>query len=142
MTLPFRRRSRPRGPARLALAGDFPDTGESVTEILERVRPAGYDGRTYELDAPVLHDTEPLARLRAEPRYQPAAGPQPPPVTGRVLDTLNYLRLKVAILEAAGDADRIDASEQGRRAGQQLLSWSPLREICDDAAALLRRGTS
>jgi hypothetical protein len=46
MSLPFRRRSRPRGAARLALAGDFPDTGESVTEVLDRVRPADYDGTT------------------------------------------------------------------------------------------------
>ena len=39
MSLPRRRRSRPRGAARLALAGDFTDTGETVTEILERVPP-------------------------------------------------------------------------------------------------------
>ena len=76
--------------------------------------------------------------------YQPGpgAGPQPPPVTGRVLDTLAYLRLKVLVLEASGDADRIDAAAQSCRGGQQLLSWSPVRQICDDAAALLRRGAS
>jgi hypothetical protein len=97
MTLPFRRRRRPRGPARLALAGDFPDTGESVTEVLDRVRPADYDGTTiifggasnagladrdiyphepYPDPAP---RTEPAPRLRAQPRYQP---PQQPPPAG------------------------------------------------------------
>jgi hypothetical protein len=131
MSLPFRRRSRPRGPARLALTGDFPASDHDITEAMEAVPPAPWDGTTV-----------PLSALRAESRYQPAAGPQPPPITSRVLDTLNYLRLKVAILEAAGDADRIDASEQGRRDGQQLLSWSPLRQIRDDAVALLRGGTS
>ncbi len=130
MKLPSRR-SRPRGRARLALAGDFPDADRDITEAMEAIPPAPWHGTTI-----------PLSALRDQPRYQPAAGPQPPPVTGRVLDTLNYLRLKVAILEAGGDADRIDASEQGRRDGQQLLSWSPLRQIRDDAVTLLRRGTS
>ena len=37
------RRSRER---QLALAGGFPDDGESITEILERVRPADWDGTT------------------------------------------------------------------------------------------------
>jgi hypothetical protein len=94
MNLPRRRRSRPRGAARLALTGDFPETGESVTEILERARPADYDGTTVIFegasDAGLMdHDVylhepypdpappaEPAARLRAQPRYQPQ---QPPP---------------------------------------------------------------
>jgi hypothetical protein len=91
MNLPRRRRSRPRGAARLALTGDFPDTGESVTEILERARPASYDATTVIFagasDAGLAdHDVypdpappaEPPARLRAQPRYQP----QPPPPAG------------------------------------------------------------
>jgi hypothetical protein len=96
VTLPFRRRSRPRGAARLAPVGDIPDTSEADTDILQR---ADYDGRTYEPPAPVLPwggpalphgvtpvaveeatpDTQPLARLRAQPRYQP---PQQPPPAG------------------------------------------------------------
>lgn len=68
---------------KLALNGDFPDTGESVTEVLERVRPAGYDARTYTWqgasgtglpDGVVAvkrygEDTEPLARLRARGQH-------------------------------------------------------------------------
>ena len=42
MNPPRRRRSRPKGRARLALAGDFPDTGESVTEA------ARWHGRPFE----------------------------------------------------------------------------------------------
>jgi hypothetical protein len=42
VTLTFRRRrSRER---QAALAGDFPETGETIPEILARVRPASYDG--------------------------------------------------------------------------------------------------
>ena len=91
MNLPRRRRSRPKGRARLALAGDFPDTGESVTEILDRVRPAGYDGRTYwggGLPEGITvvavkqagQDTEPLGWHRSQPRYRPPApaAPEPP----------------------------------------------------------------
>jgi len=36
----FRRKTRPE------FRGDFPDTGESVTDILDRVKPADYDGTT------------------------------------------------------------------------------------------------
>ena len=87
MTLPFRRHSRPRGPARLALAGDFPGTGEPATGPLQR---DGWDGTTIEFagtsgaglpggiayDAATSHGTSPLARLRARARYQP---PEPAP---------------------------------------------------------------
>jgi hypothetical protein len=110
MKLPRRRSSRPRGAARLALAGDFPETGESVTEVLDRVRPAGYDGTTvifegasdaglqpyeqaetgilYE-DAESAPRTEPAARLRARPPQQPppagySATTGPMPAIGRL----------------------------------------------------------
>ena len=89
MTFPFSRRRRER---QLALAGDFPDTGETVTEIIERVRPASYDARAYTWqgasgtglpDGVVAikrygEDTEPLARLRARGQ-QPASFPALPP---------------------------------------------------------------
>lgn len=42
MTLPFLRRRRER---HLAREGSFPDTGETITEILDRVRPASYDAQ-------------------------------------------------------------------------------------------------
>ena len=99
MTHPrFLRRRRER---KLALAGDFPDSGETVTEILDRVRPASYDDRTYtwqgasgtglpEGVTPVAikrygQDTEPIARLRARSQRPdtfpalPPAGPRPEP---------------------------------------------------------------
>ena len=103
MTLPFRRHSRPRGPARLALAGDFPGDGRDITEVIGR--PADWDGTTIEFagasgaglpggiayDAATSHGTSPLARLRAGPRYGPpepapagyAATTGPLPVIGR-----------------------------------------------------------
>jgi rubredoxin len=106
MKLPRRRSSRPRGRARLAPVGDFPDTGESVTDILERARPASYDGTTITFGgasnaglpdtAPLAHHLaalpgyedadipEPVARLRAEPRYRP---PQQPPPAGYAATT-------------------------------------------------------
>lgn len=110
MKLPSRRRSRPRGAARLALTGDFPGTGESVTEILDRVRPAGYDGTTVIFDGAsdaglqpyeqaetgILYEdaepaprTEPITRLRAQPPQQPppagySATTGPMPAIGRL----------------------------------------------------------
>ena len=94
----FRRRRRER---RLALADDFPDTGETVTEILDRARPPDCDGTTiewggassaglpddaitaiYSIAAVAVkergRDTQPLARLRARGQ-QPTAFPVLPP---------------------------------------------------------------
>ena len=110
MKLPRRRSSSPRGAARLALAGDIPDTGESVTEILERVRPAEWDGTTIEFtgasdaglqpseqaETGILYidntpppRTEQPVRLRARPPQQPppagyAATTGPMPAIGRL----------------------------------------------------------
>ena len=86
--LRFRRRHRP------VIDGDFDDDGESVTEILDRTRPADWDGTTitfggasvgamdpasaYPPPAPIIVEA---VRLRALP---PASGPAPcqvfPPV--------------------------------------------------------------
>jgi hypothetical protein len=94
MSLPFRRRKGPRGAARLAPVGDIPGTSEADTEQwLSQIRPGDYDGTTVIFtgasDAgqpdtmPVRIEpapaTEPVARLRAQPRYQP---PQQPPPAG------------------------------------------------------------
>ena len=78
MSLPFRRRSRPKGAAGLTLVGDFPDTGESVTDILDRVRPADYDGSTV-IFAGASEPGQPDPAPRAEPaaRYQPAPAALP-----------------------------------------------------------------
>ena len=48
MTLPFRRGSRPRGQARLALTGDFPGTDRDITAELARTEPADWDGTTID----------------------------------------------------------------------------------------------
>jgi len=63
----FRRNTRPE------FRGDFPDTGESVTDILDRVRPADYDGTTV-IFAGASEPGQPDPAPRAEPvtRYQPA----------------------------------------------------------------------
>ena len=95
MTLPFRRRRHPRG---RALAGGFPDTGETSAEILDRVRPATYNATATRFSGASgagLHPDQvygeadraaglrqyieitaaagPLARHRAPARYQPPA---------------------------------------------------------------------
>ena len=95
MSLPFRRRSRPRGQARLALAGDFPDPDQTITDMLHAAGPADWDGTTIEFTGASIiglpegvhafavkqhgSDTEPLAR------YQPA------PAAFRALPDADYL---------------------------------------------------
>jgi hypothetical protein len=74
MSLPFRRRSRPRGAAGLALAGDIPATSEADTEQwLSQIRPADYDGSTV-IFTGASEPGQPDPAPRAEPtaRYQPA----------------------------------------------------------------------
>ncbi len=145
-----------------AFTGDFRDT-EAVTEVIARVPQPAWDGATYELPAPAAsgQDTEPLARLRGQPRYTPPGvhpWPAPPPqltvvsvTTGerpgaedraaaRLHAALTYLRLKVAILEAAGHEGRIDDAEHARRRGDTLAARSTVREICREATALLCGG--
>jgi hypothetical protein len=70
---PFRRSTRPQ------FREDFPDTGESVTDILDRVRPADYNATTV-IFAGASGTGLPDPGPRTEPvtRYQPA--PAPPPV--------------------------------------------------------------
>jgi hypothetical protein len=58
MSLPRRRRGRPRGRARLALTGDFPATDHDITEAMEAIPPAPWDGTTIS-----------LSDLRGQPRY-------------------------------------------------------------------------
>ena len=71
----FRRKTRPE------FRDDFPDTGESVTDILDRVRPADYDGTTVIFEGASgagLPDTAPLAHhLAALPGYKDADIPEP-----------------------------------------------------------------
>ena len=85
MNLPFRRRSRPRGRARLALTGDFPATDHDMTEALQR---ADYDGDTYwggasdiGVMAIATFSTAPLDGYQPAPASFPVlqAAPEPEP---------------------------------------------------------------
>jgi hypothetical protein len=140
---PRRRRDR-RAPA---FAGDFTDDGRDITEILERVRPADYDGTTVS-----------LSDLRGQPRYTP---PRPAPVVGlprthsaagrgwaMIVDTAapaipmdtrlrrarQYLELEVADLEAQGMGYRIDDAVQVRQRGEDLDERSVIAAAVTKAA--------
>jgi hypothetical protein len=161
--LPRRRRSRPRGAARLALTGDFPDTGESVTEALQR---ADYDGATWDLPEGVTpvaikqpgQDTQPLAMLRAQPSYTPPpmllAGQQAPWVmtvnpprpgdpgpTPQALEVVRFLRAKVTILRKRKQLDRISQDKLAMLPADRIRNRrTTARLIVDEAAELLRCG--
>jgi hypothetical protein len=120
MNLPFRRRSRPRGAAQLALVGDFPDTGESVTDILDRVKPADYDGSTVIFEGASdagLPDPQP----RTEPvtQYQPAPAAPPGPHDTPPRDTGPMQRLpRIA---------RVTQRPRPQRpADEAIFAWSAL----------------
>jgi len=157
MSLPFRRRSRPRGRARLALTGDFPAADRDITEAMQAIPPAPWDGTTV-----------PLTALRGQPHYMPAgvepyprpappvllAGQQAPWImtvnpprpgdpgpTPQALDVVRYLVAKVTILKRKGQADRIDPDKIAKvpvdRARNRRTS---ALIIVDEAAELLRCG--
>jgi len=74
MTLPRRRAGRPRGAARLALTGDFPDTDHDMTEALQR---ADYDGDTYDWQAaPAWHGASDVGLMTED--TEPLPAPEPP----------------------------------------------------------------
>jgi len=109
----FRRKTRPE------FRDDFPDTGESVTDILDRVRPADYDGSTV-IFAGASEPGQPDPAPRAEPvtRYQPA------PVAFPVLhdtprDTGPFQRLP----RIARVAQR---TRPQRPADEAIFAWSAL----------------
>ena len=128
MTLPRRRRHRPRGRARLALTGDFPDTGESVTEVLHHVRPPDYDGRTYQFTGASGPGLPAGGIYPAPPRVHQAAGRgwamtvdtavPAGPMDPRVRRARDFIELEVADLAAQGMLYRIDDAEQARQRGE------------------------
>jgi len=152
MSLPFRRRSRPRGRARLALTGDFPAADRDITEAMQAIPPAPWDGTTV-----------PLTALRGQPHYTPPVAPRPPILlagqqapwimavnpprpgdpgpTPQALDVVRYLVAKVTILKRRGQADRIDPDKIAKvpvdRARNRRTS---ALIIVDEAAELLRCG--
>jgi hypothetical protein len=149
MNLPRRRRSRPKGRARLALAGDFPDTGESVTEILDRVRPADYDGST------VIFGGASDAGLPGGAYPQPAPVPATRQMSGkgwhmtvrtdgpggtwnpRIRAAHTFLKLKWAYLEQRGMGYRIDEAEQVLERGEDLPAGSVIAETHREAVTHL-----
>jgi hypothetical protein len=130
MKLPRRRSSRPRGRARLALAGDFPDTGEAITDVLDRVRPPGYDGRTYQFTGASGAGLPDGGIYPAPPRTHQAAGRgwvmtvdtavPSGPMDPRVRRARDFIELEVADLAAQGMLYRIDDAEQVRQRGEEL----------------------
>jgi hypothetical protein len=88
--LPSRRRSRPRGRARLALAGDIPDDDQTVTELIRAAQPDDWDGTTITFSGassaglhpsaiygpPQPRDTYTVVAIR---QNSPAPPPPPPP---------------------------------------------------------------
>lgn len=152
MTLPFRRRSRPRGRAQLALTGDFSDTGESVTEILERVRPADYDGTTVFTGASVagLPDGAVCTSdwpAPAPPRTHSAAGKgwamtvntsgPGVPWNARLRAAHTFLKLKWAYLEQRGMGYRVDEADQVMQRGEELPPGSVIAETHREAVTHL-----
>jgi hypothetical protein len=150
MKLPRRRSSRPRGAARLALAGDFPGDHD-ITQAMQAIPPAPWDGTTI-----------PLSALRGQPHYTPdqprppilLAGQQAPWVmavspprpggpgpTAQALEVVRFLHAKVTILKRKGQAGRIDPDKVARvpvdRARNRRTS---AMLIVDEAAELLRCG--
>ena len=148
MTLPRRRRSRPKGRARLALAGDFPDNGETVTEILDRVKPASYDGRTWRwgganniglMPAPAAAPPITMAGRQA-PWIEPTATYSPGP-TSQALEVTRFLHAKVTILKRRGHADRISPEKVDLVPADRLRNRrTTAMIIVDEAAELLRCG--
>ena len=150
MNLRRRRRSRPRGRARLALTGDFPAADRDVTEAIQAIPPAPWDGTTV-----------PLAALRGQPHYappDPASHPYPAPPAAvlslpqaRAVMTLNprrpggpgptprglkaamYIEPEVCVLEDDGKLYDADASDAiARKAARRLRGarrpWKPSEE--------------
>jgi hypothetical protein len=110
-------------------------------------------------------DTEPLARLRAQPRYTPPVPPAEPPaavLTGRqapwvmtverprpggpgptpeALEVVAYLRARVAILTSRGHLDRISQEKLAMLPADRIRNRrTTARLIVDEAAELLRCG--
>jgi len=152
MSLPFRRRSRPRGRARLALTGDFPAADRDITEAMQAIPPAPWDGTTV-----------PLTALRGQPHYTPPVAPRPPILlagqqapwimavnpprpgdpgpTPQALEVVRFLRAKVTILRKRGQLDRVSQDKLAMLPADRIRNRrTTARLIVDEAAELLRCG--
>ena len=143
------------------LKGDFDDTGETVTEILDRVRPAGYNGRTWQdVIPPGVYavkqpgrDTHPLAFHGApvpapgRPAIPPAA-PAPLAIAAApatpAQDALTHICLEVKRLAAKGQLDRVSdeklADVAARRRDGLRQPRTTAKVIIDRALEHLRAG--
>ena len=158
MTLPFRRRSRPRGTARLAPVADRDDA-----QWLDQISTDPADGTTWPPPSgpPAVifegRDTEPLARYRGQPRYTPATvlpmpqaravmkvyppGPGVPAPTPQALEVARFLRAKVTILARRGQLDRVSQEKLAMLPADRIRNRrTTARLIVDEAAELLRCG--
>jgi hypothetical protein len=124
-----RRNARRSGKARPPVfKGDFPDTGESVTEVLDRVRPPAYDGRTYRFtgaSGPGLPDggiyPAPAQTHQAAGRgwtMTVSTGGPGVPMDARLRAARQFLELEVADLAGQGMLYRIDDAEEARQRGE------------------------
>jgi hypothetical protein len=142
MTLPRRRSSRPRGRARLAITGDFPAADHDITEAMQAIPPAPWDGITWHQPAGTQtvtfggasdigvmpgEDTEPVTRSRGVMKVYPP-GPTP-----RGLKAAVYIETEVGVLEDDGKLYDADASDAiARKAARRLRGsrrpWEPGEE--------------
>ena len=146
MSLPRRRRTRPRGAARLALTGDIPAASETDTDAIGWARP-DWDGRTYEWggasDAGLPGGAYPLPAPPAPPRTHSAAGKgwtmtvrtdgPGGPWNARLRAAHTFLKLKWAYLEQRGMGYRIDEADQVIQRGEELPPGSVIAETHREA---------
>jgi hypothetical protein len=153
MTARFRRRrSRER---RLAIDGDFPDTGETITELIRAVQPPDYD--TIRVFSGASAGTMPLAET-AGTLYAAPVGASPPrthsaagkgwtmtvntdgpgaPWNPRLHATHTFLKLKWAYLEQRGMGYRVDEADQVMQRGEELPAGSLIAEAHREAVTHL-----
>jgi hypothetical protein len=158
-----RRRHRSKTGRRLALTGDFPDTGETVTEILQRVQPPAYDGTTVIFEGasdtglpdPAADYRKAIALANAEADPVQAwrqmsgkgwamtvntSGPGVPS-NARLRAAHTFLRLKWAYLEQRGMGYRVDEADQVMQRGEELPPGSIIAETHQEAVThLIGRG--
>ena len=163
MKLPRRRSSRPRGAARLALAGDFPDDGRGITEAIQAIPPAPWHGTTMPLSELRGEPHYPRSDFRpapvpGPPRYTPPAailpmpqaravmkvyppGPGVPGPTPQALEVVRFLRARVTVLRRRGHLDRISQDKLAMLPADRIRNRrTTARLIVDEAAELLRCG--
>jgi hypothetical protein len=157
MNLPRRRRGRPRGNhcQGATVNCDCPCTGASLAEILDRARPADYNGMTWPLPdwraAPAWHGASDIGLPEGtqiitgqRERYVMTVNPPRPGGPGptpQALEVARFLRAKVTILARRGHLDRISPDKLAMLPADRIRNRrTTARLIVDEAAELLRCG--